>query len=128
MFEKMMKKEKAWELYCEWIKHNSSFNFNEIIQEFQYGFEYSVDERDFNIIFLLMLFFFDEHGIIIDVFPSKSFRKPWTFNIYNSEFDKIFVIKSDEILSYQFKSRQDAIIKSREKAFEILEANRCQKK
>ncbi len=107
MFEKMMKQELAWKEFCEWIKHNSSFNFNEIIQEFQYGFEYSVDERDFKIILLLMLFFFDKKDICI------------LFNRY--EILVYYQNKNKGYISIPFdgNSREEALKKACEKVFEI---------
>jgi hypothetical protein len=64
MFEKMMKYKKAWSEFCDWLPKNSSFNFNNRIKEFEYGFEYTTDERDWLMILAIMYFFFFENNII----------------------------------------------------------------
>lgn len=124
MFEKIMKYERTWNKFYIWLSKNSSFNFNNRIKKFEYGFGYSVDEKDFKIIFLLMPLFFIENKIIfIPVYDN--FQKTFHFKILLNPDKEITATDHNRdlymIIEKKFEDYKNALIDVCEKAFEILE-------
>lgn len=112
MYEKMMKYKKVRKLFCDWIydKYGFSFEDNEFykyIGENPYNaisYEY-YPEND--IILCLMPFFFDEQGIVIEIFKN---RRTYMYEIW-----------IDYGFYFGVKNRLKALQAACEKAFEILE-------
>jgi hypothetical protein len=104
MFEKMMKHEKAWQLFCKWLKEEKATISTEIA------------------ILAIMPFFFDEYEIIIEILRDVD---GWEYLIGIGKDCK----KENAFMRYDnmpylvsnFLSRKKALQKDCEKAFEILE-------
>jgi hypothetical protein len=75
----------------------------------------------FYMLYALLEEFFYSNNIIIDIYPSRSFKNPWTFNIYDQNINKIFFIHQAEVLDFQFENKDMAKYQAIIKACEILE-------
>lgn len=114
MFENMMKYKKAGGVFCKWLYKNHGYEYREEFCDF--GLEINrltlyIPHEIF--ILSIMPFFFDEYGIIIEN----------AYNLNLSSYTIGFVFENEYIDDFNnlgYETRQEALIKACEKAFEIL--------
>lgn len=111
MFENMMKYEKAWKLFCEWIDKKYNYEFDR--EYFIIGYYYEKLSNDF--ILAVMPFFFDEYKIDIQsgYLSSEKIMSSLTSEYGFRPDSEMYFVKN--------KERIIVLKKACEKAFEILE-------
>ena len=111
MFENMMKHEKAWEKFLALIYDNYDFIYEDNCFYLDHDslICYSNDMLIEDVVILsIMPFFFDEHGLFIEVNMDYIYGLKYT-------------VKIKDMIVTGFKDRQSSLIFICEKAFEILE-------
>lgn len=106
MFKNMMKYEKAWDKFCNWLlkKYESKYF---------YSIEIIIELYPDNFILAVMPFFFDDYDI--NIYPGQCSEGLYFVIFYN----QIDIYDSGDY-NFYYSDRKENLIKACEKAFKIF--------